>query len=246
MKLTLAEPKYLKDSVGVISDLVNEAKFIVKKECMELVAMDPANVAMVIFKLLSSTFTEYDVKENIELSINLPQFKQILRRAKSNDMVTLEDEEGKLKVTFRSDTIRTFAVPIIEIEEKEQRVPELLFPLSIETDARVLTEAIEDVDVIAESVTFSADKQKLTITAEGDNSKAQIEIKASEETKIENKNDKVRAKYSIEYLKKMVAGGKLADRVVIQFSNDYPLRLDYKQIDKVALSFILAPRVEND
>ena len=246
MKLTLAEPKYLKDSVGIISELVNEAKFLVKKEGMELIAMDPANVAMVIFRLLSSTFTEFDVKDNIELCINLPQFKQILRRAKSNDMVTLEDEEGKLKVTFRSDTTRTFALPIIEIEEKEQRVPDLSFPLSIETDASVLTEAIEDVDVVAESVTFLADKQKLNITAEGDNSKAQIEIKAGEATKIENKNDKVRAKYSIEYLKKMIAGSKLADRVIIQFGNDYPLRLDYKQIDKVALSFILAPRVEND
>jgi len=34
--------------------------------------------------------------------------------------------------------------------------------------------------------------------------------------------------------------------VIIQFNKDYPLRLDYKAIDKVALSFILAPRVEND
>jgi hypothetical protein len=27
MKLTLAEPKYFKDSISIISDLVNEAKF---------------------------------------------------------------------------------------------------------------------------------------------------------------------------------------------------------------------------
>jgi len=48
MKLTLAEPKYLKESIAIISDLVNEAKFKVNKEAIELVAMDPANVAMVI------------------------------------------------------------------------------------------------------------------------------------------------------------------------------------------------------
>ena len=98
MHLTLAEPRYLRDSVSVISDLVNEAKFIVKKDALELVAMDPANVAMVIFKLLSTCFTEYDVKKEEELAINLVQLKDILKRAKSNDTVTLEQEEGKLKV----------------------------------------------------------------------------------------------------------------------------------------------------
>ena len=246
MKLTLAEPRYLKDSVSVISDLVTEAKFSVKKDGLELIAMDPANVAMVIFRLLSTCFTEYDLKQDVDLAINLGQLKQILRRAKPNDMVTLEVEEGKLKVQFRSDTIRTFALPIIEVEDKEQRVPDLTFPLSAELNSSMLSDAIGDVDIVAESVTFLGDNGKLTIAAEGDLSKAKIEMKSDDNTKIVSKSEKVKAKYSIEYLKKMIEGSKLSDRVTIQFSNDYPLRLDYKQLDKVSLSFILAPRVEND
>ena len=246
MRLTLAEPKYLKDSVSIISDLVTEAKFIVKKDGLELIAMDPANVAMVMFRLLSTCFTEYDVKQDVELAINLGQFKQVLRRAKSNDLVSLEHEEGKLKIQFRSDTVRTFSLPIIELDEKEQRVPDLTFPVSIETASSTLSEAIGDVDIVAESVTFQSDKVKLTIMAEGDLSKAKIEIKSDDTTKIMAKSDSARAKYSVEYLKKMIEGSKLSDRVTIQFSNDYPLRLDYKQMDKVSLSFILAPRVEND
>ena len=38
----------------------------------------------------------------------------------------------------------------------------------------------------------------------------------------------------------------IAENVDVFFSQDYPLRLDYKALDKVSLSFILAPRVEND
>ncbi|MFH1053553.1 MAG: hypothetical protein V1740_04020, partial [Candidatus Woesearchaeota archaeon] len=56
----------------------------------------------------------------------------------------------------------------------------------------------------------------------------------------------VKAKYSVEYLKKMVQGGKLADKVMVQFNKDYPLKLSYVSVDRVSLSFILAPRVEND
>lgn len=247
MKLILAEPKYLKDSISIISDLVNEAKFTINKEGIELIAMDPANVAMVIFKLLSSTFTEYEIKKPVEIALNLSNLKQVLRRAKSNDIVVLETEENKLKIQFKGDTIRTFSIPLIDLEEKEQKVPELSFPIAVETHSGILSEAIEDVDVVAESVSFLGDKNKLVISAEGDLSKARIEVAQGEETRIKTEGqNKVKAKYSIEYLKKMMNGSKLADKVVIYFNNDYPLKLEYKTVDRVMLNFILAPRVEND
>ncbi len=248
MKLTLAEPKYLKDSISIISELVNEARFKVSPEAMELVAMDPANVAMVIFKLLSSAFTEYDVKEPIEIAINLSNLKQILRRANNNDMLSLElDDKNKLKVELKGSIKRTFNLPIIELEEKDQKVPDLKFPVEITTSSTILSEAIEDVDIVAESVTFVADPEKFSINAEGDLSQANIEIKQGDNTQIKMEgSEKIKSKYSIEYLKKMITGSKLSDEVLISFNKDYPLKLEYKTVDRLMLSFILAPRVEND
>ena len=103
MKLSLAEPKYFKDSVSIISELVNEARFKITPDAMELVAMDPANVAMVIFKLLASSFTEYDVKEETEVAINLANLKQILRRAKPDDMLNMEVVDNKLKIQLKGN-----------------------------------------------------------------------------------------------------------------------------------------------
>jgi len=247
MKLTLAEPTYLKESISIISDLVNEARFKVNKDAIELIAMDPANVAMVIFKLLSSAFTEYDIKEDAEIAINLGNLKQILRRAGPNDMLTLELGENKLKIQIKGNVTRTFNLPIIEFEEKEQKVPELKFPVKITMASSMLNSAVEDADIVAESVSFEAEEKKLTISAEGDLSQAKIEIDADDNTNIEVQgSEKIKAKYSIEYLKKMIAGSKLSANVIIQFNKDYPLKVEYKVVDKVLLSFILAPRVEND
>lgn len=247
MKLTLAEPKYLKDSVSIISELVNEARFKITKNAIELVAMDPANVAMVIFKLLSSTFVEYDVTEDMELAINLSNLKQVLRRAKPNDMLSLEIKENKLKIILEGTTKRTFSLPIIELEEREQRIPELSFPVTITATSSFLNDSIEDVDIIGESVTFMVDGKKFFITAESDLSEANISIPESEEVKIINDSgDKVKAKYSIEYLKKMMNAGKLVPNVKINFNKDYPLKLEYKIVDKIMISFILAPRVEGE
>ena len=248
MKLTLAEPKYFKESISIISDLVNEARFKITPDAIELVAMDPANVAMVIFKLLSSSFTEYKVTKRVDLAINLSNLKQILRRVNPTDVVVIElDTDNKLTLQIKGNTVRTFSLPIIDIEEKEQKVPDLKFPLNIKATSVMLNEAIEDADIVAEAVTFLVEPKKFTMLAEGDLSNAKIEMIDGDEVKITSESQNpVKAKYSIEYLKKMIAGSKLADKVTIQFNKDYPLRLEYRVVDKLQLAFILAPRVENE
>lgn len=244
MKLTLSDPKYLKEGVSIISDLVTEGTFKVTPDNIELIAMDPANVAMIVFKLMGSTFTEYDVKKQEFLGINLNNFKQILRRAKANDNITLEVDENTLKITLKGTSTRTFHMPLIDVEEKEQKVPDLKFAATITADSVTLNDAIEDVDIVGESVNFMADSKHFVISATGDLNKANIDI-SDENTKI-TATEKVKSKYSIEYLKKMIQGGKISDKVKIEFAKDYPLRLEYLEKNKVQLVFILAPRVDND
>ena len=248
MKLVLAEPRYFKESIAIISDLVTEAKFKATKDGLELIAMDPANVAMVIFKLLSSCFTKYEVKELEEVAVNLNNVKQILRRAKSDDMLSLETtDDNKLKIELKSNTVRSFSIPTLDLEEKEQKVPQLSFPVTVYMEAQMLSEAIEDVSVVGESVTFLGEKNLLLVKAEGDISKAFIEIKNDENTVIKTDAEgKFKAKYSLEYLRKMISGGKLHDKVILSFNTDYPMKLEYKITDRLLLSFILAPRVDND
>ncbi len=247
MKLTLAEPKYLKDSISIISDLVNEATFKINPEAIELVAMDPANVAMVVYKLFSSAFTEYALEQPVEIAINLSNLKQILRRVKPTDILTLEmSDANKLLVTLQGTHTRTFSLPIIELDEREQRVPELTFSSGLKLHSSILTDAVEDVDIVGDSVMFQATKEMFTVQAEGDLSHAKIEIQPGDKAAIDVAGDAQKAKYSIEYLKKMIVASKLTDDVHVNFSSDYPLKLDYKVVDKLLLSFILAPRVEND
>jgi proliferating cell nuclear antigen len=248
MRLVLAEPGYLKDSISILSELVNEARFKISKEGLECVAMDPANVAMVIFKLLASNFVEFHIDKDVEICINLANFKQVLKRATVADILTLETiEENKLKIQLKSSTTRTFSLPLLELEENDQKVPSLEFPICIKLKANALNEAINDADIVAESVTFNAEPGLFCVKAEGDLSKVHIEIKNDDLNKITSDiSASVKAKYSIEYLKKIMQGSKISDDVEIKFNQDYPLKVDYKVLDKLLLSFILAPRVDND
>ena len=245
MKLTLQENKYLREPIFVISELVNEATFKIDQDKIELVSMDPANVAMVIFKLLSTAFSEYEVKEPLEITINLDSFKQILKRANADDKITLELVNNKLKIELKSNSTRTFNLGLINAESTVKKVPDLKFMSRIETSNALFNEAIEDTDIVSDSVSFIVDKDKFSIEAFGSLTTAKVDLMGGNETKIQT-DDKASSRYSVEYLKKMIKASKLADNVIIQFGKDYPLKLSYKILDKMLMEFILAPRVAND
>ncbi len=245
MKLTLKETKYLKEPIFIISELVNEATFKIDKDKIELVAMDPANVAMVIFKLLSSAFTEYNVKEPLELTLNLDNLKQVLKRVNADDTLTLELLNNKLKIELKSNTTRVFSLSLINAEDTVKKVPDLKFPLKIEMNTSLFDQAIEDTGIVSDSVSFIVDKDRFTVEALGSLTTAKVDLLHDNQTKIQA-SEKVSARYSLEYLKKMIKTSKLADNVLIQFNKDYPLKLSYKILDKMLMEFILAPRVQTD
>lgn len=242
MKLTLTEPKQLTDSISIISELVNEVRLKIDKDKIELIAMDPANVAMIVFNLLSSAFAGYNVEKPQDIAINLDQFKQILKRAKPSDVVTIEldEDKNKLNIKIKGESTRTFNISLLSLVDQDQKVPNLKFPVKIQSNTLVFNEAIEDMGVVAESVSFIADKDKFTVKSESKLNDATVEVNANIEA-----SEKTHSKYSLEYLKKIIKGSKLTNDVQIQFGNDYPLRIDYTTKDKLNLAFILAPRVSN-
>ena len=247
MKFSLEEVKYLKESISVIADLVTEARFKFSEDMIELVAMDPANVAMVIFKLFSSSLSNYEFSGELEIGVNLTNLKQILRRSGSNDKLEIEIADNKLNIKIQNKSTRTFSLPIIDMDERQQKIPDLKFPLKIKSKAPIVSDAIDDVDIVGESVAFMCEQDTMTIAAEGDLSRVKIDIKSDDETSIQSElATPAKAKYSIEYLKKMIQGSKISEDVTLQFNTDYPLKIEFLELDKVYLAFILAPRVEND
>lgn len=251
MKVVLAEPRLLKESVSIISDLVSDVQIKFDSDKLEIIAMDPANVAMIVFRLLSSSFVEYDIKGEETIAINLDSLKQILSRTKANDKTTLEldSERNRLKISLEGDGKRNFNLGLIDIREREQKIPELKFPVDIELNSEIFNEAVEDMAIIADSVILSALKDEFIIEAASHVSDAKVNIKPTDENKITfggGDEDSIKSKYSVEYLKKIIKGSKLADKVFLKFGSDYPLEINYSLTDRLQLKTILAPRVSND
>ena len=234
--------------MNIISELVTEVTIHVDRDKIEIVAVDPANVAMVDFRLLSSAFIEYSVPKPEELAVNLEHLKQVLRRAKPTDTVTiaLDEKKNRLQVLLKGDGNKTFNIPLISIEETEQKIPQLQFGTKVTLSSAKFDEAIEDMSIISESLSLHSFPDKFVIRSESNLKDAMVELPAREDTVISLVGDALSAKYSLEYLRKISKASKLSDDVTLEFGVDYPLRAEYKLMDKLRLSFILAPRVSSD
>jgi len=243
MKLVLNDARLLKEPISIISELVNEVKLKFLKDKIELVAMDPANISMVIFLLFASALQQYEASDE-EIVISLDNLKNILKRAKPNDQLVMELQDNKLKIQLKGESIRNFDLSLLDLSVADQKVPELKFNVKVKTNTALLNEAIEDASVISDALCFAVKDGKFFVDTEGNFSKANIEL--ASETFVESSVQEARAKYAIEYLKKIAKGAKLADSVTLQFDTDYPLRVDYEVKDKLLLAFLLAPRVSNE
>jgi len=250
MRIVLTEPRYLKDSIAIVSELVTEVNLKITKDYMEIIAIDPANVAMIVFKLLSSAFSEYNIIKDQYLGINLNNLNQVLKRVKATDILTLELDEDKnrLNIIIKGATLRKFDMSLLDTDEREQKIPSLNYETKVETNNLLFNDAIEDMSVVSDSLSLGLANDKFVIDSEGTLSSGKVEISNDEETDIYNPQGlELKSKYSIEYLKKIIKAAKLTNTVILKFGQDYPLTVEYKVLDKLQLNFILAPRrINND
>lgn len=258
MRVVLEEHSWLKDMVNTISELVNECQIKLDADGMKIVAMDPANVAMVNLLVLRTAFTEYEVDNEELVGISVESLKQVMRRSGADDVLTLRTDDNKFKVSFKGKTSKSFSLPIIDIDAKQQKVPEFQYPLRVVMPSGLMSDTVEDAGIVAESMQLITEPERFIVIAEGDLNAAKIEIpqekpvQEGEEKKDGAKisldaqqGEKVVARFAYEYMKKIMTGSKLSDEVSVRYSADKPLTVEFKKPDKYSMSFILAPRVEN-
>jgi len=240
MQIKLENPVLLSKAVELASELVTEVKFKLNSSGMSVIAIDPANVAMVRFFLAKSAFSQFEVA-NEELGVNLDDLKKILKRPGAKSSLIFTKKENKLSIEIQDRIKRNFELSLIELDKEDKEMPKLEFSSRIEMNSIDLIDAVEDCSVVADSCSFIVENEKFIIEARSLNS-ARAEF-SGDEAKIEAENCK--SKYSLEYLQKFIKGSKLCEKTVLNFANDHPLKIDLK-IDALEMNFVLAPRVDSE
>jgi len=244
--LRVNDIKIFNNTIGIVSDFISDATFHVTNEGLKLVAMDPANISMVILTILPSSFIEYSVNEPSKITLNLEGLKQALKRVRAGESLTLTHSNNRLNATISGTSTRRFSIPLMDNEETERKVPDLNFNVSIELDSKEFQNFIEDAAIVGDAVSMRAAEGVFNLTSGDTGRKVDIDLRSEAEiVKEMNIKESSTSIYSIDYLKKMTKASSFSETAKLGFSSDYPLKLEFKAINQCQLSFILAPRIEN-
>lgn len=237
----------LKDSMKTISDMISEGLFQLEDDGLKLVAADPALVGLVDFKIEEDVFESYELDEEVKVGLNIENLYSILRRANSEDTIVLELDESKFHITMESASTRNFSLPRLNLSEDD--IPEtqgLDFDFEAELTADVIEGAVKDAMVVSDAVTVSAGEEEMVIEASGDQSDVEFRIDEDSEGVLSMQGDPVESMFSLDYLSKMIGGKKISGNVTVKLGNDFPMRMEFVRPDEVDLSFVLAPRIEEE
>ncbi len=244
MLIELQNPVLLSKAVEIISELVNEVRIKVTGSGLSITAMDPANVSLVGFELPKNSFARFETDAET-LGVNLENLKQILKRCGSGSSLIIEKRDNLLEIQVRDRIKRNFTLSLIDIESNEidfaTKTERMEFSSSIELNSIDLVASIEDCSIVSDSCSFIIENEKFVIEAKGLNS-TRSEFSGDEAL---IKAESCKSRYSLEYLQKFIKGAKLCEKTRLEFANDHPLKMEFKN-DFMQLRFVLAPRVETD
>ncbi len=247
MKLIYPSAKGLSRAFESIWNLVNEGTFKITNEGISLMAIDPSQISMVNFNLTKDAFLEYEIEDEMKLSIDIDYLKNIMKRARSNEMIKMEDSNGKLKISFETEkTKRSFTIPLLDLSEGVSREPNIEYHNSVKISTDIIKEMIKDASIVSSYIKFVLTPDSFEVAAKSERGELnEVFEKESEEVIELNVETGARAYYPLQYLDDIVKAAGKNDVATLYMETDLPLKLEY-YIEKAHAKYYLAPRKEEE
>ena len=235
----------LKEVVDVVSTLVDEAKFNIGKDSVTIKAVDPAHVAMVDLSLDRGAFESFKADET-ELGIDMDKMKEILRLAKSGEVISINHDEDKnrLIVAVGNTTRRMSLVDTAGMSDP--KVPSLNLPAKLIVRTDELRQAIRASESVSDHIALKASPEGFEIVSEGDTDTVSHMVPKDMLEELQAK-DAVRSLFPLDYFSNMVKAISSAPTVALYLGTDYPVKMEFKiAAGKGEVKYLLAPRIESE
>ncbi|MGQ0796568.1 MAG: proliferating cell nuclear antigen (pcna), partial [Methanobacteriota archaeon] len=216
----------LKEVVDVVSTLVDEVKFNVGKDAVAVKAVDPAHVAMVDLSLDRAAFDAYKADDG-EIGVDMDKMKEILRLAKSGDVIAMAHDEGKNRLVVSvGNTTRRMAL-VDTAGMSDPKVPSLNLPAKVTVRTDELRQGIRASESISDHIALKVSNSGFEIVSEGDtdNVSHAVPKELLEELQVK---DAVRSLFPLDYFSNMVKSIGSATTVTLYLGSDYPVKMEFK------------------
>jgi len=241
----------IKEFIGTVGALVDEAKLNVTEDGIQVKAVDPSHVAMIEANLVKSAFDSYEAAP-VEMGIDVDKFKTVLAVAGKDDMVDMEKDDSLNRLVVNIGNL-TRAMPLLDTSGMpDPKVPSLDLPASISVSVNEISQGLKASKSVSDHIALSTTKDSFRLVCEGDNqNKVDLSLGKDQLEKLDSSEDTT-SLFSLEYFALMV-NSLPSDRILhINLGSDLPVKVDADlAVDDMTgaqgnVKFLLAPRIDRE
>ncbi len=235
----------LREMVEVISTLVSEVKLGISKDGIDVKAVDPSHVAMLVLKLNKNAYEEF-TGEPTEIGVDVEKMKEVLRLCKPGDILDLQYDGGKNRLVLHVGKVTRHMAVIDPAGITDPKVPNVTPPGVAVVRTEELRQGIRGSESISDHVTITLQPESFTMHSEGETDRVDLQLPKENLKRLEAK-EPVKSMYPLDFFSNMVKSITSSEEVTLHVGNEYPLKIEFQVAGgKGEGRFLLAPRVEED
>jgi proliferating cell nuclear antigen len=246
MNLLYPSARGFAKAMEAVWNIIDEGVFKISKDQISLIAMDPSQISMIIFRLPKETFLEYSVEEPLSVGIDIDYAKKILKRAKANEQIRISVDKGKLIMTFETEkSKREFRVPLLDLTEGVSKEPPIEYSNSFKMCADTIRDIVDDTSIVSNYVKFVIEPDRVSIDIKSESGEIREDFKVDGEAVMEiSAESGARALYPVQYLSDILKATRKSDIITIYMETEKPLRMEFN-LEGAFIRYYLAPASES-
>lgn len=240
MEFQLINWKQFKSIIETTDKVLDEIRFTADSEGIRFSVLDRGHVSFFNANFEREYFDTYKIEEPETFTVATGELLQVLRRGKNDEDMTITVTDSNLIILFTGAGKRKFTINLIETDYSSPTAPQLNLPVNdICISFKEFKETIKDCNVFGDKFKIKADKNEFIISGgdEFGGYEGNIYVDESLESVASIfAIDKIQDTFKLE----------VTDELLICLGNDTPLILKWNDNFGLEVSYLLAPRIEEE
>ena len=235
------KPESLNSIIASISHIQSEIRISLSPDGMRIETVDPSNVAMVQLVAGKDAF-DYFEATNGDIAVDVVKLGGMINA--KGDIIGLELDENLHKLRIKQGR-SSFQMSLIDPNslKANPRIPAIDLPCSVTIPGSELYAAVKNAIKVCEAATLEQNEEAFSIISEDGIDSFRADFLLSELTNI--KQGVSRSLFSLDYLED-ISKVASSNEVTLETGVDYPARIMCSVGKDIAVSYLLAPRIEQE
>lgn len=225
-----------KKCLETITPIIPETNVRFKDDGIYIKAVDKTQILLVDFYISKKAFDSGYAIEPALVGLNIQELKNMISRNFDDDKLSLNLKDQGIDVLLTGRLDRKFHLPFLDLSEQDINLPELKYEVEFNLNAGLLKEILKDVNLVATTLMFRIQDNKLIIEANGERGNIKTTLS---EIKVKSKKN-FTAKFSFAFLNNITKAMDNDKELLIKLGEDIPIYLEYNLSKECIIKFYLS------